>query len=187
MRYASRTCAGKSRGSSRLKRSKSSASEAGEAELLIRCLTGLDEPRDQLPDGGPVLEAVARAAPDQPRVRGPRMTIDDEVLVGRLLVLADARLEQRCAFQSGESNPEIVASRLQGLGTRGSGLGGRIDDGSACIIGHLEPAPLVAGNAVHEPGAVIRPDRQRLLGETPVARRRPEEEDFLPRWFHPLT
>ena len=34
---------------------------------------------------------------------------------------------------------------------------------------------------------MIRPDRQRLLGETPVARRRPEEEDFLPRWFHPLT
>src|SRR6266550_922246 len=187
MRYASRTCAGKSRGSSRLKRSKSSASEAGEAELLIRCLTALDEPRDQLPDGGPMFEAVARAAPDQPRVRGPRMTIDNEVLVGRLLVLADARLEQRCAFQSGESNPEIVPSRLQGLGTRGSGLGGRIDDGSACIIGHLEPAPLVAGNAVHKPRAVIRPDRQRFLRETPVARRRPEEENLLPGWFHPLT
>src|SRR6266487_6784433 len=187
MRYVSRTCAGKSRGSSRLKRSKSSASEAGEAELLIRCLTALDQPRDQLPDGGPVLEAVARAAPDQPRVRGPRMTIDNEVLVGRLLVLADARLEQRCAFQSGESNPEIIARDLEGFGTRDSGLGSRIDDGSSGVVGDFESAPLVAGNAVHEPRAVIRPDRQRFLRETAVARRRPEEENFLPGWFHPLT
>src|SRR5258706_7498264 len=109
MRYASRTCAGKSRGSSRLKRSKSSASEAGEAELLIRCLTALDQPRDELPHGRPMLEAVARAAPDQPRGRGRRMTIANEVLVRRLLVLADARLQQPRALPFRESIAEIVA------------------------------------------------------------------------------
>src|SRR6266513_1374493 len=102
------------------------------------------------------------------------------MLVGRLLILADARLEQRCAFQSGESIPEIVASRLQGLGTRGSGLGGRIDDPRSGVVGDLTATPLVAGNAIHEAGALIRPDGQRFFREAPVAGRRPKEENLLP-------
>src|SRR6266568_3961973 len=103
MRYTSRTCAGKSRGSSRLNRSKSLVSEAREPELLIGRRSAQYQSRDQLTHSGAVFEAV----------------------------------------------------------------------------------PLVARNAVHEARAVIRPHGQRLFGKAPVARGRPEEEDFLPGWFHP--
>src|SRR5439155_8755111 len=115
------------------------------------------------------------------------MPIDDEMFVRRLLVLADARFEQRGALQPGEPIGEVIARRLQRFGTRDSGLGSRVDDKSSGIVGDFEAAPLVAGNAVHEPRTMVRPDGQRLLGEAPIARRRPEEEDFLPGWFHPLT
>src|SRR6266487_3860924 len=103
MRYVSRTCAGKSRGSSRLNRSKSLVSESRELELLIGRprpprparppRSTQNQTRDQLSHGGSVLEPVTRAAADEPRVSRLRMVVDDEVLVGRLFVLAHARLE----------------------------------------------------------------------------------------------
>src|SRR2546422_6521699 len=37
-----------------------------------------------------VLEAVSRAAAHKPRVRGPGMPVDDEVLIGGVLVLTHA-------------------------------------------------------------------------------------------------
>src|SRR6266550_1263145 len=172
MRYLSRTCEGKSRGSSRLNRSKSLVSEAREPELLI----GRDRPRragqyqsrDQLSHGGAVFEAMPRSPAHDPRVRRFRVPIDDEMLVGGLFVLTDARLEKRGAFQAAEPVGEIVAGDLKGVGTRDSGLGGRIDDGSSGIVGHLEAAPLVSRNAVHEARAVIRPDGKCFLDEAPI-------------------
>src|SRR5213592_1800814 len=177
MRYVSRTSEGKSRGSSRLNRSKSLVSEAREPELLIGRprRAAQYQSRDQLSHGGAVFEPVPRSPTDDPRVRRLRVPIDDEMLVGRLFVLADARLEQRRAFQAGEPVGEIVARDLEGVGTGDSGLSGRIDDGSSGIVGHFEAAPLVTRDAVHEARAVIRPDGQRFLREAPIAGRRPKE------------
>jgi hypothetical protein len=50
-----------------------------------------------------VLEAVARPASDQPDVRPLRMAIDEEVPARRVLVLADAGLEQRSRREGGEA------------------------------------------------------------------------------------
>src|SRR6266550_4875165 len=186
MRYVSRTCQGKSRGSSRLNRSKSLVSEAREPELLIGSprRAGQHQSRDQLSHGGAVFEAMPRSPAHDPRVRRFGVPIDDEMLVGGLFVLADARLEQRGAFQSGEPVGEIVAGDLEGIGARESGLGSRIDDGSSGIVGYLEAAPLVPRNAVHEARAVIGPDGKRFLGEASIARRRSEKENFLARRLH---
>src|SRR3989442_7011431 len=109
MRCTPRTCEGKSRGNSRLKRAKSLVSEAREPELLIGRRTAENQSSDELPHGGTVLEAVPGSTTHQPRVRGLRGLIDDEILVGGLLLLAHAPLEQRPAFQSGGPGRAIIA------------------------------------------------------------------------------
>src|SRR5258708_35341113 len=135
MRYVWRTWSGKSRGSARRNRSKSRSSrartlagEACQAELGLGRRLVQHEPRHELTDGGPVLEAVSRAAAHEPGVRGVRVAVDDEVLVRRVLVLAHARFEQRRARQRGEPEAEIVPGRLEG--------GGR---GEAVVAGGLKP------------------------------------------------
>lgn len=65
--------------------------------------------------------------------------------------------------------------------------GGRVDRGTAGVVGDLEAAALVARNAVHEALAVVHPDRKRLLPVPGVPRRRPEEELLLPGSPDPLS
>src|SRR5262245_8185374 len=115
------------------------------------------------------------------------MPVDDEVLVGRLLVLAHAELEQRRSLQTREAISDVVTRDLQGFGTGDSGLGRRIDDRSPGVVRDLEAAPLVPGNPVHEARAVVRPDRERFFRKAPVARRRAEEKHFLTGRTHALA
>src|SRR2546427_12416496 len=96
-------CAGKSRGSARLNRSKSLVSEARESKLLIWRFPGEHEPRYELANSRAVFEAVPRSAADEPGVCRLRMVVDDEVLVGRLFVLAHAGLEQGRALETREA------------------------------------------------------------------------------------
>src|SRR3989449_2673362 len=187
MRCTPRTCEGKSRGNSRLNRSKSLVSEPREPELLIRRRSAENQSSDQLPHGGTVLEAVPRSTTHQPRVRRLRVPIDDEMLVGGFLVLADARLEQRRAFESGESIRDIIAGNLQRRRSGRALTVRRIEQWTARVVGDLEATPLVAGDAVHETRAMIRPDGQRLLGEAPVAGGRAEKEDLLARGAHAVA
>src|SRR5882762_10412898 len=203
MRYVSRTWAGKSRGNSRLKRSKSRSScagtggqlvagacpgvKAGQPELGGRRLPGEHQSGHQLAHGRPVLEAVPRTAPHEPGVRRSRMPIDDEVLVGRVFVLAYTGLDQRSALQSRKPKREILARRLEALRC-GHALAGRgIEWRPPGVVRDLEPAPLVARNAVDESPAVIGPHRQRLLRKPLVTGGRAEEKDLLPGGAHPVA
>src|SRR5437762_4705430 len=191
MRYVSRTCAGKSRGSSRLNRSKSLVSESRELELLIGRprppRSAQNQTRDQLSHGGPVLAPVTRAASDEPRVSRLRMVIDDEVLVRRLFVLAHARLEQRRALQAGKPVPDVVARDLERCFGRGALAIRGIEHRPSRVVGDLEAPPLVAGDAVHEARPVIRPDWQSLFRVTPVTGWCAKEEDFLARRAHAVA
>src|SRR5947207_9085112 len=159
MRYVSRTGAGKSRGSSRLNRSKSLVSESRELELLIGRprpprpsppRSAQNQTRDQLSHGGSVLEPVTRAAADEPGVSRLRMVIDDEVLVRRLFVLAHARLEQRRALQAGKPVPDVVARDLERCFGRGALAIRGIEHRPSGVVCDLEAPPLVAWDAVHE-------------------------------------
>ena len=134
-----------------------------------------------------MFEAVPRPSADEPGVRGCRMTVDDEVLVGRFLVLADAPLEQRRALECREPECEIVPRPLDSFRARRALAAGGIEGGAARVIRDLEAAPFVARNAVHERRAVIGPHGHRVFGETPIAGWRPEEVDFLPRSAHAIS
>src|SRR5207237_3604819 len=72
--------------------------KAGQAELGGRHLPAEHQLRDQLPHGRPVFKAVPGAAAHEPDVRRRWVTVDDEVLVGRVFVLAHPGLDQRSAL-----------------------------------------------------------------------------------------
>ena len=72
------------------------------------------------PDDRPVLEAVARCRRDQPDVVEPGVTIDDEVRVGRLLVLAHPGLHDRSAGEAGEAAARGTPGQADRLGDRRS-------------------------------------------------------------------
>src|SRR6267143_1525774 len=156
-------------------------------EPLIRRRSAENETSHELPDRRPMLESVSRAAAHDPRVGRRGMPVDDEVLIGRFLVLADPRLEQRRALESREPEREIIPRPLDAVRRRGALAAGRIEDGAARVVRDLEAAPFVARDAVHEGRAVIGPDRHRVFGEAPIAGWRPEEEDFLPRGAHSVA
>ena len=59
-----------------------------------------------------MLEPVTRASSQQPDIFVSRMAVDDEVIVRTVLILADARLQQRRVFQRGKAERDIVADRL---------------------------------------------------------------------------
>src|SRR5207247_6082554 len=122
------------------------AGETGEREPGIEGLGIQDVSRNPLADSGPVLEPVARAAAHEPDVVRAGMTIDDEVLVRTLLVLAHARLEQRSAGEPRKAVAQVVARRAQPHRTRLPLPCGGIERRAAHVVRHLEAPPPVAGD-----------------------------------------
>ena len=62
-----------------------------------------------------MFESVARTAPDNPYVRVGRMPIDNEIVVSRVFVLADAGLDQRRIFHPRKTVGKITTRRSQTL------------------------------------------------------------------------
>ena len=130
---------------------------------------------------GAVLEAVAGAAAQQPHVIHSGMAVHDEVAVGSLLVLADARLDQRSIFHRGKTESNIFADALQGRLTDHSFAEGGIEGAAAGVIGDLEAAAVASWDAVEEAVAVIAPHGKMRVGEAGVAGGGAEEKDILLR------
>src|SRR5207247_5158240 len=89
-----------------------------------------------------------------------RVTVNDEVVVWAVLVLANSAFEQRSILQPGETEPHIVAHRLESIGAYGSVARSRIEFVSTCIIGDFEAASLISRNAVDETLTMISPNRK---------------------------
>src|SRR5207249_12135313 len=89
-----------------------------------------------------------------------RVTVNDEVVVSAVLVLANSAFEQRSILQPGETEPHIVAHRLESIGAYGSVARSRIEFVSTCIIGDFEAASLISRNAVDETLTMISPNRK---------------------------
>ena len=132
-----------------------------------------------------VLEAVARAAADDPHVGPGRMRIDQEVAGRGVLVLADAGVEQRRrrpAPGSGgpgspaPARPPVLVDRPLG----GVGIDGR----AVPVDAHLEAVRVEIGDAV-DAGREVDPHRQVLDPEPRVAGRHAEVEKLLPRGANP--
>jgi hypothetical protein len=64
-----------------------------------------------------VLETVAGAAPNQPHIVEIRMTIDEEIGVGRVLILADAKFRQGGIAQRGKAFGHEVLRFRRAFGT----------------------------------------------------------------------
>src|SRR5215510_9394792 len=110
------------------------------------------------------------------------MTVHDELLVRRLLVLADASLHQRRALQSRKTKLNMTPHVADGL-RRGRAISGsRVERGAARVVRRLESAPVVPGDAVIKMRRpVIDPRRHLRFRIAHVTRRNAEEEYFLAR------
>src|SRR5258705_13985715 len=86
------------------------------------------------------------------------MTIDYEVAVGCLFILANASFDQRSILHPGEAEAEIVTRALQALVADAALTDGGIKCGTARVVGDLEAAALIAGNSIHEGLPVVGPD-----------------------------
>src|SRR5579859_4508829 len=109
------------------------------------------------------------------------MTVDDEVGVGRLFVLADSRLDQGRVFQGGEAKGDVLADFFQRLEIDDSFAIGGIEVGAASVVGDFESATIASGDAVAELAAVVGPDGEIGIAEASVSLARSEEKDVLLR------
>src|SRR5260370_35348446 len=107
------------------------------------------------------------------------MPIENEMIIQAVLVLADARFQQRGAFHSGESHRHIFSRLLDCFGRNRPLAGSGIEGGSARVISDLEAAPFIAGNAVKERSPVIDPSGQPVLSKTRITWRGAKEEHLL--------
>src|SRR5438876_1284429 len=76
------------------------------------------DPRHILAQRGTVFEAMPRAAAYQPDVFKRGMTVDQEIAVRGVLVLADAALNHGSIFHGGEKMSNVTAGFLQPFGGR---------------------------------------------------------------------
>ena len=107
------------------------------------------------------------------------MTVEQEMLIRGVLVLAHARFEQRRAAHAGKSEFHILPGFRQAVGGRQALAYGRIECRTADIGGHFEATPLVSRNAVEQRAAVIDPGRYAGFKITRIARGSAEEKNFL--------
>src|SRR5579864_3125839 len=108
-----------------------------------------------------------------------RMAIDNEMAIGRLLVLADASLDQRRVLQGREAKSNILANVAQNLGRHYPFPRSRIELGATRIIGDLEPAPSAARNPVKKLSAMVAPHRHMTFAEAIVSSRGAKKENLL--------
>ena len=75
----------------------------------LRLAPALDAVGDVLGERRPVLEAVTRAAAEEPPAGVLRMAVEEEMRVGRQVVLADARADERRVGERREAAAEVLA------------------------------------------------------------------------------
>src|SRR2546422_6405583 len=123
---------------------------------------------------------VPRAAADYPNVFMQRVTVNDEVVVWAVLVLANSAFEQRSTLQPRETEPHIVAHRLESIGAYGSVARSRIEFGPTRVIGDFEAASLISWNAIDETLTMISPKRKVAFRGTIASLRRSKEKYHQP-------
>src|SRR5581483_6151538 len=119
----------------------------------------LDAVRDVFRECGPVLEAVARAAAEQPPVVALRVPVEEEVRVRRQVVLADARADERRTGERRKAAPEVAARELLALRLRDPLDRVRIDLLARAVPGDLEAEAAELAVAVVRAGVLAEARR----------------------------
>src|SRR5260370_7490845 len=112
------------------------------------------------------------------------MTVDNELAVGRLIIWADARFNQRSVFQGREAEGQILTNKLQRLPADDPFSRGRIEGRTTRVIGNFETTARVPRDAIKETAAMLAPHWQVLLTKASVARRRTKDEQVLLHALH---
>src|SRR5262249_24871932 len=141
----------------------------------------LQNPRgDVFAHGRAVLEAVAGAAPDQPQVVPLRMTVDQEIPVGSVLVLADLASDERRSLQGRKASTHEIPDAGESFRRDDPGPVVRIEGGTVAIGRDLEASSLEVGDPVNLFGEV-HPHGHFRRAEARVAGRDPKVVDLLAR------
>ena len=109
------------------------------------------------------------------------MAVEEEVLVRRILVLANACFQQRRPAHPGKAVFHILTDLAQTFRGRHSLAQCRIESRTTHIGGHLETAPLVPRNAVKQLAAVIDPGWHLRFEIARIARGCAKEKHLLAR------
>jgi hypothetical protein len=133
-----------------------------------------------------VLEPVTGAAAGEPDVLVLRVAIDEEVAGGRVLVLADATLNEWCGAHTRESATHPRSRGLDAVVVDLAVFGVRIERRAVGVDPHLQPAPFEIGNAV-DPRHEINPCGHVWRAEPIVSSGGAEVHDHLPRGHDSLT
>src|ERR1700690_4149947 len=115
------------------------------------------------------------------------MAVNNEVAVGRLLVLANAGFDQWRVFQGGEAEGNVFANIPESLRVHHALAVRRIESRSARVVRGLESAPVAARDSVTKASAVIAPDGQMRVAEPVIPRRRTKEKNVLLGGLHKVT
>src|SRR6185295_19344948 len=117
---------------------------------------------------------------EQPDVCPVGMSVDEQIAVGAVFVLADARLDYRAALQRRETSLHVVAHFRQRTGGELPIADIRIDRRSVLIVRNLEAAAFKIREPVVDVAVVeIRPTGQLPGREALIARPRREEKHLL--------
>src|SRR2546425_8098149 len=114
---------------------------------------------------------MPRTGADYPNIFMQRVTVNDEVIVWAVLVLANSAFEQRSILQPGETDPHVVAHCLESVGAYSGVTRSRIEFGPTRVIGDFEAASLISRNAVDETLTMISPNRKLAFRVTVISRR----------------
>src|ERR1041385_6915845 len=116
-----------------------------------------------------------------------RMPIHDEVIIRRLLVLADPRFNQGSVLHGREAHTQIFPNRSEPPVIYSSFAFSRIERLSASVVSDLESAPVVTRNTVAKAVAMLGPYRQTEIVEPRCSRWNAKEKYILFSRANPIS
>ena len=125
---------------------------------------------------------MAGAAADEDGIGPGRVAIDEEIAIGAVFILADARFRHRRRGKGGEAPGHIGAGEGDAVGAGDAVAGIGVHGGTVLVLGDLEAARFEIGKAIDDVAIVpIGPAGQAGGAEAVVTGGRHEEADFLSR------
>src|SRR6185437_10902698 len=131
---------------------------------------------------GPVLESMARTTAHQPNVFEIRMAVNEKVTVPRVFILAHPRFQNWGVGKARDMLAEERPQASDGFCRNDSLLGIRINGRAVPVKGNFVAVTLNFRQSIRNVWVLmVQPYRHSGRPKTVVSRRRPEEEDLLPR------